>query len=363
MSSEWPSIFFVSLPKSGTVFTWHSLEGATGLKIPAFHELEGWHDYTAGRDFSCPTLYACGDYNTQLLRPENMQHFKSGYVFGAHMQASYHNIRVLKESGIERITVLLRDPRDALVSWVHHLRSLGLAARDYHSKIYHIPRDYYGWRPERQLAFQIRSFLPVTVNWVEGWLDYFSSDGREIEIQFVYYDELKRRPELYIRRIADFHRVFNADLSKIATPEPGRLHFRRGEHEQWREEFSESDVRLVEDMMENRIPAAFDLAAASLLGGAPDDLDASVADSLAAANNALKTIVSFPNYRPAYAVFTRALAKCGMCVNDIERRVDLDLQCRSIAGQFVYRYELVDKCIELFEAAKRSAGINLVQHS
>lgn len=35
------SIFFVSLPKSGTVFTWNILSQATGLQIPEFHKLEG----------------------------------------------------------------------------------------------------------------------------------------------------------------------------------------------------------------------------------------------------------------------------------------------------------------------------------
>ena len=135
-AQELPSIFFVTLPKSGTVFTWYSLEQAIKLKVPEFHKLEGWPEYTRGADFACRDLYACGDYNTQLLRPENMQLFMRGFIFGAHMQASYHNMRVLKEAGIEKITVLLRDPRDAFISWVHHLRNLGPSARDYHSKIY-----------------------------------------------------------------------------------------------------------------------------------------------------------------------------------------------------------------------------------
>jgi hypothetical protein len=75
MKNRGRSLFFVSLPKSGTVFTWHCLQSATGLRIPDFQQLEGWSDYTAGRDFSCPDLYACGDYNTQMLRPGNVKHF------------------------------------------------------------------------------------------------------------------------------------------------------------------------------------------------------------------------------------------------------------------------------------------------
>ena len=77
-------------------------------------------------------------------------------------------MRVLKETGIDRIAVLLRDPRDAFVSWVNHLRTLGPKARDYHSRIYHWPMEYYLWTLEKQFSYQIRTFLPVVVNWIKG---------------------------------------------------------------------------------------------------------------------------------------------------------------------------------------------------
>ena len=31
------------------------------------------------------------------------------------------------------------------------------------------------------------------------------------------------------------------------------MHFRRGEHEQWREEFSEADNKLVDELMQERL--------------------------------------------------------------------------------------------------------------
>ena len=100
-----------------------------------------------------------------------------------------------------------------------------------------------------QFAYQIRTFLPVTVNWVESWLDYYASPGREVEVLFVYYDELRREPLRYIRRITDFHGVRDVDESKIVVPEPGKMHFRKGEHGTWREEFTPADQRLADDLI------------------------------------------------------------------------------------------------------------------
>jgi len=63
-----------------------------------------------------------------------MKLYTQGHIFGAHMQASYHNITILEESGIGRVTVLLRDPRDAFVSWYIISANSDLPARNYHSR-------------------------------------------------------------------------------------------------------------------------------------------------------------------------------------------------------------------------------------
>jgi sulfotransferase family protein len=351
------NLFFVSLPKSGTIFTWQSLQDTTGLKIPNFSQLEGWPDYTSGRDFSCPDLYSCGDFNTQLLRPENMQYFLNGFVFGSHMQASYHNMRVLKEAGINRITVLLRDPRDALVSWVHHLRSLGPSSRNYHSKMYHIPRDYYCWPLEQQFAYQVRSFLPIAVNWIEGWLDYYASLDREIDVLFVYYDELKRQPARYIQRIAEFHDLGQVDVSRIPTVEPGKLHFRKGEHDQWLQELSEKDRRLVDDIMGDRLLQGFHVAATSQIGFVKAKQELSVGHPERAASAALDAIIEFPNYRPAYMLLLDAASACGVETEPLRDLLEVQVGNSTVARQFIYDYPLVDACASLVDALAGSPKI------
>lgn len=341
------SIFFVSLPKSGTVYSWCSLCDMTGLKMPQFQLLEGWEAYNSGRDFSCPDLYACGDYNTQLLRPEQMPLYMRGYVFGAHMQASYHNTKILEESGIDRITVLLRDPRDAFVSWVHHIRQLGLPARNYHSKIYHTPRNYFEWSLEKQFDYQVRSFLPITINWVEGWLDYYAAPDRKLDILFVLYDELKRDPASYIKRIVDFHEAKNVDFSKLVVPEQGKMHFRKGEHEQWKVDFSPENQRLAADLLQDRIALGFEAAAQSHTGRRRFDEAFALGNYALAAQAALEVITQFPNSETSYGLLFRAVKALEVDVSGLKCKVTEELAQQSIGDCFRYRYELVSECTSL----------------
>lgn len=342
-ASPLKSLFFVSLPKSGTVYTWYALEKATGLKVPSFHELPGWHEYSAGRDFSCPHLYACGDYNTQLLRPDAMRYYANGLIFGGHMQASYHNMKILKESGIDRVAVLLRDPRDAFVSWVHHLRKLGPTARNYHSKIYSLPAAYYDWDLARQFAYQIRTFLPTTVNWIEGWLDYYASAEREVDILFVYYDELKRDPKSYLGRMLDFYRFSGGNLDEIIPGEPGKLHYRKGEHGQWRQEFASGDQALVEDLMQDRIPQGFATAATAH----PGRLAASEAEQRGALGEAaralLDVLTQFPNDRSTYQLFIQTGQRAGFDMGGLETALAEELSDR-VEDQFIQRENLLALC-------------------
>lgn len=340
------SIFFVSLPKSGTVYTWTMLERVTGLSMPRFHELQGWRDYSAGLDFACPHLYACGDYNTQLLRPDTMKYYLKGFVFGAHMQASFHNMEVLKVNNIERISVLLRDPRDALVSWVHHLRKLGPSSRNYHSKIYNLAPAYYDWSLPEQVAYQIRTFLPTIVNWVEGWLHQFAVADGGIEILFVYFDELKRAPKRYLQRILQFHGIDGADLSAVSVPEVGQLHFRKGQHGQWREEFSAHDQALAADLMQGRLQAAFTAAAAAH----PANRAASEALKMGrfrdAAAAAFEVVQQYSNDKAAYETFALVCDKAGsntVLLRDLVSRILSD----AVEEQFIVRDELISICESL----------------
>ena len=259
-----PSLFYVTLPKSGTNFTETTIPEITDLKRPEMLSdpkivAEIHSGYQAD---VAPEYFSIGDFNNQWLFLDGVRRYlPNGYIFGAHMRASYHNIRTLREAGCKKVTVLIREPRDNVISWTHHLNNMGEVNRNQNSKIQHLPKNYYQWPFAEQLSFQVRTFLPAAVNFIESWLGVFEEAYDDLSIRLVYFDELKRERREYFERIFRFHGIKNYDLDKIPTPVRGQRHYRKGTHGQWVDDFSEQDKTFAELLLGNRLKTAFDNAA------------------------------------------------------------------------------------------------------
>lgn len=263
-TSTAPTLFFCTLPKSGTVFTWDSLVACTGLAMPNLSaDAEDWQTYFTGHEYRHRTIYASGDFFTQRLRPDELKlWYPTGYVLGGHMMPSFHNIAALRAAGSKRITVLMRDPRDATVSWAHHIAKYGPEHLDYHSKIYPLPRDFFDRPFAEQVALHVRNFLPMAVTWVEAWLDWTARGAeRGLDVQLVYFDALRSEPRAYIDSICRFHGFAHADLDKMPAAEAGKRHFRKGLHGDWCETFSPDDQAFANLAIGQRLADAFSQAA------------------------------------------------------------------------------------------------------
>ncbi|MFC3229301.1 sulfotransferase domain-containing protein [Marinibaculum pumilum] len=299
--AQQPSLFFVTLPKSGTTYTWQTLAELTGLETtPKTDESPGWTSYWSGREFGIDTLYSAGDFTSQMLRPQALSRFApDGFLFGAHMLPSFHNVTALKDAGLAKVTVLLRDPRDATVSWVHHLRKMGAETRGYHSKIYGLPVDLWDWPHDRQMAFHVRTFLPLAVNWVEAWLEYYADPARELDIQLLLFDDLKTAPRRYFERILAFHGNTAQSWDPVKPPEPGKRHFRGGRHGDWAAEFQWDDRAFSDLLLADRLQRAYRRAAAAHpdMATARSLLDAG--DPKGAARHWLGVLRDFPHARAA----------------------------------------------------------------
>ncbi len=249
------SIFIATLPKSGTEFVWGGIADATGLRKPA--AAPAYVSAMLSGYFNRADVISTGIFTSERLVLSGVSRLApNGFAFASHCMATYHNLCTLRDAGFTRATVLLRDPRDATVSWTYHVRALGSAMRNFASMIQHLPIDYLDWSHEAQLAFQIRTFLPAAVNWIEGWANA-AADQSELAIEFVWFDAIRVEPSKTFRKIFEFHGVAQYDLTKIGPPEPGKRHFRKGESGAWHEEFSDSDKKFADDLIGDRIERAF----------------------------------------------------------------------------------------------------------
>jgi hypothetical protein len=252
------SIFLATLPKSGTEFIWGGIHDATALVMPPhLSDQDFMRSYLSGF-CNREDVYSTGVFTSERLILDGLRQLSpNGIVHASHCMATYHNVYTLKEAGFKRITVLVRDPRDSTVSWTYHLRApaMGEQMRNFNSLIQHLPSDYFAWSHAQQLAFQVRTFLPAAVNWVESWIE--ASLSREtdhpLEIQFVHFNDLRTEPHRMFEKVLEFHGVTDYDLAKIQPSKAGTRHFRRGETGTWRDEFSDADRAFADNLLSGRL--------------------------------------------------------------------------------------------------------------
>ena len=255
------SIFMASLPKSGTEFVGGAIRGATKLVSPMSH----WDDACSRAYLSgyCnrEDVVSTGVFVSERLLLDTLRRLTHGYLHQSHCGATYHNLCVLRDAGFQRATVLVRDPRDSTVSWTHHLRAMGPGMVNFNSLTQYLPLDYFRWPHESQLAFQVRTFLPAAVNWIESWIGAAAADEQPVQLQVALFDQLRSDPTALVESILTFHRVEDYDLSKMQPPTRGERHFREGKSGSWNSAFSPADRDFAEELIGQRLAGLFERVA------------------------------------------------------------------------------------------------------
>jgi Sulfotransferase domain len=219
------SIFLATLPKSGTEFVRGGIHDATQLIDPqqlwdAELVQQFWTGYCNRTDVGGTGLFVSERLNLSEL--SNL--VPNGFLQASHCMANYHNLCTLRDAPFKRVSVLVRDPRDATVSWTYHVRTLPPYLLHFNSFMQHLPADYFEWTHQRQLSFQVRTFLPAAVNWIESWIEVSRNPDKDhpLEVQFVHFDDLRTDPHRMFERVFAFHGVTDYDLAKIQPSQSRR---------------------------------------------------------------------------------------------------------------------------------------------
>lgn len=159
-----PSIWLITLPKSGSVFLTNTI--AYGLGMRLFNDLATVSVINWGYS----------------LTEERMKDFSQGGCVGfSHLVPSEWNARLLARS-LHRCVLHVRDPRNAIVSSVHHLRlkksemieiKSGIPLCSYDVVASHILNSV---PMESQIDYMIENVLPVRLKWLEEWFDLLGID-------------------------------------------------------------------------------------------------------------------------------------------------------------------------------------------
>ena len=202
--------------------------------------------YTLARALDIPVLHiSAGSFPNHFLVPSWLNMFlEGGAITQDHFAANDFNLGVLQGRGPRDIFVLIRDPRAAARSQVHHL------ARGRDGSAEPLAR-----RIERQCT---GNFLP----WLQGWIDCANNENLPFRIHWLTYREVCRDPGAILRKIAG---VLGADNEAIAafayahSLHEERMHFVDGHDDAWRREVGSSSRDLLWQACTAEMKAMLDL--------------------------------------------------------------------------------------------------------
>ncbi len=169
-------------------------------------------------------------------------------ISGEHMPADDFNINMLTQAGIDRLTLLLRDPRDVVVSFWHFLYQPRFAPESWNRRQFFaaglVAENYYDLERDAALDSLIETYLPRILAWRERWL----AETR-VDVQIIQYEDLVRHPQETVLKVGEFHGL---EIREPVIPERGDdTLFRRGVVGSHKDELSARQASAVNELMES----------------------------------------------------------------------------------------------------------------
>ena len=232
-----PPVLLITLPKAASLFL------ATNIS-----NLYGYSDLRISLDFFP---------DDHVFPSSALQLSKGGYLAWSHINASKHNLKTLYDSGVTKFVIQIRDPRQALLSFVHHTRDnlTGPAHHFVNRLIPKIDSEWFDLSLYQQIDTYIDEWFPAAIKWLADWLDVIDNDPN-FSILFLRFEDMQNREAETVEGIAQF-----LNLSHVPTdiiPMEQNNHFRSGQIDEWKMVLSQEQC--------DRVNGLFPKALAERLG-------------------------------------------------------------------------------------------------
>jgi hypothetical protein len=234
-----PSVLFNTLPKSASVFVLETLAKTLGKPV-----------------VSVSSGYFPRD---QLDFRQVRKLIAARAIAQSHVDASEFNRRYL--GSIDKVIVQFRDPRQATLSWLHHLERLRKEGQDdlIMAVTPPLPEGYFGYDLAKKIDYQINLYLPQVLGWQSEWVSYLDLANDPDRFMLNTFEAFAASAERYFASILDFLGVDPRHRTGIyeVTPTTER-NFRKGSVDEWRTVFSDSQSRRATAMIPLALKARFD---------------------------------------------------------------------------------------------------------
>ena len=225
-------VVFITMPRSGSGYVGDSLMSGLRLKnlrseIPY---IDAWFPD-----------YGIIPFPDFLSFPE-FTPMKNGFMH-SHSPASDPNLWSLSLI-TDRIVVNFRDPRQALLSWVHYMEYLRFTGNFSGLIEYRIPGGYFEWSIHKQIDWQINEyFIPINVSWINGWIEADKNPEFPCKIYFSLFENLVNNPRKYFQEILSFYGISEDKFLHPEKPSFKRkTHIRKGRTDEWRSVLSKKQI-------------------------------------------------------------------------------------------------------------------------
>lgn len=232
-----PSILLNTQFKSGSMFLSRRLAQATGL----------------------PLCYLTRTPLDNGIVPEWAELFaRGGAIAQDHLAATIPTIARFKRAGIARMLVQVRDPRQSMISAIHHYAKLqGRESADAILMRARLPQSHESWDTERRIDHYIETELQAQIHWVEFWLEVARAGDPKLRILTSRFQDFAADRSRLFHDLMEFFAIPPASIDWPLLEKPpvaGELHFRAGRSEEWREILTPAQRRRAGAMM----PAALE---------------------------------------------------------------------------------------------------------
>lgn len=231
-----PSIFLVSIPKSGTVYLNAALR--VGLGLPNVMISNGYFPEDQLNLAALPGFMA------------------GGQIAPAHIDPSPTNLQFL-DAFVAKWIVHVRDPRSVVLSWIHHVaRYHGSGQGDLLYRVTPVPpQSYHALPMSARVDWTIRYFLPCVVIWMTDWMRI--ADASPARILVTEYQELLEDETALIDRILDFIGIDRGRYRHVPPDKTMAAHFRTGTTDEWRQVFTPSQTEACGRLIPPALKARF----------------------------------------------------------------------------------------------------------
>lgn len=232
-----PSILFNTLPKSGSLYVSYTLANTLDVE---------------------PMTLSARDFVHGTLLPAALSEFAKGRrIAQDHLPPLPINLFRLGRE-LDRLVVHVRDPRQALLSWVHdrsrRLDKYGSAYLFAHDPPF--PPDYLRSDLTSRVDFHLRHDYPRMVSWITGWLDATARSEFSSKILFTRFEDLLANEPAFFTRILNFYDLGPRVLKRAERDSDAN--YRLGKADEWRDVFTRDQVQRANELLPQRVLDAFE---------------------------------------------------------------------------------------------------------